>query len=92
MISPQPVQGVKTESVYKDSNFTPKQDMATVLGVPEANLDTESGSSSLLRNIAGFYTNKDQVKSLYEKNTGAKYTTINIDGSQQPFLKYPELS
>ena len=83
-------QGVKTESVYKDSNFTPKQDMATVLGVPEANLDTESGSSSLLRNIAGFYTNKDQVKSLYEKNTGAKYTTINIDGSQQPFLKYPD--
>jgi|11_taG_2_1085331.scaffolds.fasta_scaffold00592_15 hypothetical protein len=82
--------GIETESAYKDSKFTPKQDMATVLGVPEANLDTESGSSSLLRNIAGFYTNKDQVKSLYEKNTGAKYTTINIDGSQQAFLKYPD--
>ena len=83
-------QGIKRESAYKDSNVTPKQDMAMVLGVPEANLDIESGASPLLRNYAAFYTNPNQVKSLYEKNTGAKYTTINIDGSQQPFLKYPD--
>ena len=58
-------QGVKRESAYKNSNFTPKQDMAVVLGVPEADLDIESGASPLLRNYAGFYTNPNKVKSLY---------------------------
>ena len=78
------------ESAYANSEFTPKQDMATVLGVPEANLDVQSGAAPVLRNFAGFYTNPRQVKSFYEKNTGAKYIKLNIDGSEQAFLKYPD--
>jgi hypothetical protein len=77
-------------SAYLNSEFTPKQDMATVLGVAEDDLDIDSGAPDGLRSFAGFYTNKNQVKSFYENNTGAKYVKLGIDDSEQSFLKYPD--
>ena len=80
----------KLVNVYKNSGFTAKQDMATVLNVPEAKIDLESGAPTILRQISAFYTNPNNKKSFYEKNTGAEYTNLNINGSPQAFLKYPD--